>query len=90
MNYIAGYEKVTKEMMQPLPSKLDISIDEIIEQTIPIYTLKKPNPKSGKEDCPVTVKEKEGFRMMMKIKLEAAKSDKERQGIIDKYKKMFE
>jgi hypothetical protein len=67
-----------------------MSLDAIVAEAIQIYTLKKPNPKSGKADCRITVKEKEGFRMMMKIKLEAAKNDKEREQIIEKYKKMFE
>jgi hypothetical protein len=65
-------------------------IEKVIEQTIPIYTRKKPNPKSGKPDCNITVTEKNHFRYVMKMKLQAAKTDEERQRVIDHYKQLFE
>lgn len=64
-------------------------LEDIINVTIPIYNLKKPNPKSGKADCPITKMEKEHFRAVMKIKMEAAKTEEERQGIIDHYKRKW-
>jgi len=67
----------------------EILIDKIIEETIPIYTLKKPNPKSGKPDCPVTTREKEHYRSVMKMKLGAAITDEERQKVIDHYKGLW-
>lgn len=60
--------------------------EEIINASIPIYTRKRPNPKSGQPDCPNTKRDKEHFRKIMRIKLGAAKTEKERQGIIDHYK----
>lgn len=65
-------------------------IEKVIEQTIPIYTIKKLNPKSGKEDCPITKREKERFRHIMKTKLLTAKTEEDRQQIIDHYKQLFE
>lgn len=64
-------------------------IDEIVANAIPIYTRKKPNPKSGKEDCPITTREKEHFRYVMKNKLGAAKTEEERLKIIEYYKQLF-
>jgi hypothetical protein len=64
-------------------------IDALIAQTIPIYTIKKPNPKSGKEDCPITVREKEHFRTVMKVKLGAAITGEDKQNIIDHYTNLF-
>jgi hypothetical protein len=64
----------------------DAAIQLIINQAIPVYTRKKPNPKSGKPDCPITTREKEHFRYVMKMKLQAAKTDEERQKVIDHYK----
>jgi hypothetical protein len=67
----------------------NISFDDAIVNAIPIYTRKKPNPKSGNEDCPITKREKEHFRNVMKIKLNAAKTEKEQQDIIEHYKQLF-
>lgn len=63
-----------------------VDIDKVVAETIVIYTIKNKNPKSGKEDCPVTVREKEHFRSVMKIKLGAAKTEEERTKIIEHYK----
>lgn len=62
------------------------NIDKIVEETIPIYTDKRPNPKSGKKDCNITKREKEHFRYVMKTRLHAAKTEEERLSIIDHYK----
>lgn len=84
--------KVAKEQLQDFAAQENamfwdnIVIDKIIEQAIPIYTDKHPNPKSGKKDCNITKREKEHFRQVMKMKLQAAKTQQERQGIIDHYK----
>lgn len=64
-------------------------IEAFVIGLLPIYTRKKPNPKSGQPDCPVTVKEKEGFRTLIKTKIEQANSEEERKHIIDKYTKLF-
>jgi hypothetical protein len=68
----------------------EIQLDIIVEETIPIYTMKRPNPKSGQADCPITTREKEHFRYLMKAKLQAAKTDEERNKVIDHYKPLFE
>lgn len=60
--------------------------DDIVNSAIPIYTHKKPNPKSGKPDCNITRMEKEHFRTVMKIKIGAAKTEEDRQKVIDHYK----
>jgi repressor of nif and glnA expression len=62
----------------------ELALDCIAE--IPIYTNKNPNPKSGKPDCNITRMEKEHFRTVMKMKLQAANTDEERQKVIDHYK----
>jgi hypothetical protein len=67
-----------------------LDIDKVIAETIPIYTVKRPNPKSSKPDCNITVTEKKNFRLIMKSKLMRAETDEERQGIIDHYKELFE
>lgn len=64
-------------------------IEAFVVSLLPIYTRKNPNPKSGKPDCPVTVREKEGFRFLIKTKLGAAKTEEERKKVIDKYTKLF-
>lgn len=61
-------------------------IEKVITETIPIYTMKHPNPKSGQPDCPITKMEKEHFRKIMMVKLGAAKTKEERQTVIDHYK----
>lgn len=73
-----------------IKEEVNNAIEELVNATIPIYTRKKPNPKSGKADCPNTKKEKEHFRKVMKEKLEAAKTIEERQKVIDHYKSLFE
>ena len=67
-----------------------LNVFGIVEQAIPIYTIKKPNPKSGKEDCPQTTADKKRFREIMREKISEAASKEEVNNIIDKYKKMFE
>ena len=64
-------------------------LEDIINEAIPIYTRKKPNPVSGRGDCPQTKREKEHFRYVMKAKLGAAKTEEERSKIIDHYKQLF-
>lgn len=66
-----------------------IDIEEEVIKAIPIYTLKKPNPKSGKPDCNITVREKEHFREIMRIKLRAAKDEEKEKQIIEHYKRLF-
>jgi len=63
--------------------------EEIVNSTIVIYTRKKPNPKSGRADCPNTRMEKEHFREIMKIKLGAANTEEERQKVIEHYKSVW-
>lgn len=65
---------------------IEETFDELVERIIPIYTIKNLNPKSGKQDCPITTREKEHFRYVMKMKLQAAGTDEERQKVIDHYK----
>jgi hypothetical protein len=67
----------------------ELDIDKLVGIVIPIYTRKKPNPRSGKKDCPITKREKERFRVLMKKKLMAAKTEEERQKVIDHYKGLF-
>ena len=64
-------------------------IEKVIAQAIPIYTRKKPNPKSGKEDCNITVREKNNFRLIMKSKLTRAKTEEDRKKVIDHYTNLF-
>jgi hypothetical protein len=66
-----------------------IDIEKLVNEAIPIYAIKNPNPKSGKEDCPVTKREKEHFRKIMEIKLKAAKDKNEIEAIVEKYKSLF-
>lgn len=75
----ADLDAMTKEMV----------IDFIVTSAIPIYTRKKPNPKSGRADCPNTVRDKQHFRELMKIKLGAAKTEEQRQKVIDHYKSVW-
>jgi hypothetical protein len=65
-------------------------IEKLIAVAIPIYTQNELNPKSGKTDCNITVMEKKNFRLIMKSKLTAAKTEQERQKVIDHYKELFE
>jgi hypothetical protein len=67
----------------------ELALKAIIDKAIPIYTIKNRNPKSGKEDCRITVREKEHFREVMKMKLEAATTEEARQKIIDHYTNLF-
>jgi len=60
-----------------------------IAGAIPIYTRKKPNPKSGKADCRITVREKEHYRTIMKMKMEAAATEEARQKVINHYTNLF-
>lgn len=87
--YIEGYEMVSKEMLQPIPGNAELALQWIIEAAIPIYTDKNLNPKSGKPDCNITRMEKEHFRTVMKIKLGAAKTEENRQKVIDHYKSIW-
>lgn len=64
-------------------------IDKVVAETIVIYTERRPNPKSGKWDCNITKREKEHFRYLMKHKLIAAKTEEEKQKVIDHYKQLF-
>lgn len=45
------------------------TIEQLVEETIPIYTVKNPDPKTGKEDCRLKRIHKEGNRHMMRAKL---------------------
>ena len=67
----------------------EIDIDKVVAETIIIYTERRPNPKSGKWDCNITKREKEQFRLIMKKKLQAAKTEQELQAVIDHYKRLF-
>ena len=87
--YIAGYEAVSKEMLQLIPGDAELALQALIEAAIPIYTRKRPNPKSGKPDCNITVTEKKNFRLIMKSKLSRAKTEEDRQKVIDHYKELF-
>lgn len=57
---------VAKENELALP---EVMIIAIIEKTIPIYTIKKPNPKTGEKDCNITKHMKEQRRKTMKGRL---------------------
>jgi hypothetical protein len=63
--------------------------EQIVNSTIVIYTRKKLNPKSGRADCPNTVSEKNHFRYVMKLKLEAAKTEEQRKEVIEHYKSIW-
>jgi hypothetical protein len=79
--------QATREIIKAIAQNLDEDIiDQVVNLTIPIYTIKNLNPKSGKPDCPITTREKEHFRYVMKMKLQAAGTDEERQKVIDHYK----
>jgi hypothetical protein len=67
----------------------EAEIDKVVADAIPIYTERRPNPKSGKWDCNITRNEKNHFRYLMKAKLMAALTDKERQKVIDHYKSIW-
>lgn len=80
-----------QDIRSAIAKKLDEElIRTLVAQAIPIYTLKNTNPKSGKPDCPVTTREKEHYRTVMKLKLGAAKTEQERKKWIDHYTKLFE
>lgn len=83
------YEDFVAQENKFIAEQMLIDID-VVGQAIPIYTRKKPNPKSGKPDCNITVTEKKNFRLIMKSKLSRAETEQERQGIIDHYKQLFE
>jgi hypothetical protein len=68
---------------------IEETFEEIAAKIIPIYTRKRPNPKSGEADCPITTREKERFRALMKTKLEAAQTEEELQKVIDHYKEKW-
>lgn len=80
-------KQVDQNTIMTMAQKLhESAIDLIVNNTIPIYTMKHPSPKSGQPDCPITKMEKEHFRKIMRVKLGAAKTEEERRSIIDHYK----
>lgn len=52
-------------------------IHSICYNAIPIYTLKNPNPKNHKEDCPLIVQYKMRMRESMRKKIEVIISEYE-------------
>jgi hypothetical protein len=65
-----------------------MNIDELVIQTIPIYTIKNPDPKTGREDCRLTTHMKEQRRFGMKNRLIEANGDEEKiKAIIERYAK---
>ena len=90
MSWEVKQEQIVDFMTQESAMFFDeLQLKTAIEQAIPIYTMKKPNPKSGKGDCPVTKQEKNHYRVIMKTKLEAARTDEERQKVIEYYTNLF-
>lgn len=65
-----------------------INYDEVVINTIPIYTIKNPDPKTGKEDCRLTTHMKEQRRFSMKNRLIEAGNDQDKiKAIIERYAK---
>lgn len=44
-------------------------IEQLVCDTIPIYTVKNPNPETGKEDCRLQRIHKEGRRTLMRMRI---------------------
>ncbi len=53
------------------------AIDRLVEEVIPVYTVKRPNPATGKEDCRLVRIHKEGKRTMMRQRI---------QELVDRYR----
>jgi hypothetical protein len=88
--YILGTMAFPKEWLKPFSEmEKEAVLSDIVNQTIPIYTIKHPNPKSNRPDCNITKREKERFRILMKAKLSMTKTEQEIQKVIDHYKQLF-
>lgn len=87
--YIAGYVEVKKEWLKPfLELWREGLIDDIINLTIPIYTVKNRHPVTGREDCNLTRAFKEQRRLSMRNRLTEAGDDQEKiKAIIERYAK---
>ena len=65
-----------------------ISIEDLVKETIPIYTLRQPHPtRKRKADCAIEAQYKQGLRQLMLIELRLGG---DRQTVIDKYKMKVE
>lgn len=54
-----------------ITSELQNRIDGMVKEVIPIYTLKNPNPRTGRGDCPLTKRYKEAKKERMRNELVA-------------------
>lgn len=52
-----------------ITSELQNRIDGMVKEVIPIYTMKNPNPRTGRGDCPLTKQYKELKKSRMKNEL---------------------
>lgn len=81
------YERI-KEFDAETIRLRDERIAKLVEDTVPIYTIKNPDPKTGKEDCRLTKAMKEQRRFSMKNRLIEANGDEEKiKAIIERYAK---
>jgi hypothetical protein len=62
-------------------------VTKLVEQTIPIYTRKRPHPIKNKADCPLEINYKQGLRMLMLRELNAGG---DQQAVVDRFKKKVE
>jgi hypothetical protein len=62
-------------------------VTKLVEQTIPIYTRKRPHPTKNKADCPLEINYKQGLRMLMLRELNAGG---DQQAVVDRFKKKVE
>ena len=69
-------------------SELTNDIEQLVIETIPIYTIKRPHPLTRREDCNLTTAFKEQRRLSMKRRLQEAGDDQELiKAIIERYAK---
>jgi hypothetical protein len=79
------YENYLKAETEAVMNRL-LDFDELVRQTVPIYTIKNPDPKTGKEDCRLTKAMKEQRRFSMKNRLIEANGDHDKiKAIIERY-----
>lgn len=79
------YENYLKSETEAVMNNL-LEIGELVAKTIPIYTNKKPDPKTGKEDCRLTKLFKEQRRLSMKNRLIEANGDQNKiKEIVERY-----
>lgn len=81
------YDNYLKSETEAVMNNL-LEIGELVANTIPIYTIKNPDPKTGKPDCRLTTHMKEQRRFSMKNRLIEANGDEDKiKAIIERYAK---